>query len=288
MASSFPTRRLVIGGLMVFMVVGALMPARYSGYASWFGDKLRLALAPLSHPVHFAAASLRRHLDPAPDDARTLLARWENAQETAAALIRLQEEVNRLRLENRMLRNIRGQLERRAESYRFPTAGVVGRAADPGSGLLTINRGTRDGLIDHLPAVDGANLVGRISRAERVTSSLQLITTPSTRLNVILTPKLAPLGQLLGGHAACQLDAVDGGRFVATVPVDTPVEVGHYARLVDVDWPQSVQGMIVGKVTKVEPRSDDPLYWKKVEVEPRLTLRYLTTVTLIVPQGGGE
>jgi cell shape-determining protein MreC len=214
-----------------------------------------------------------------------LLTRWENAQETAASIIRLQEEANRLRLENRMLRNIRGQLQDRAGGFRFPTAGIIARGADAGAGIIQVNRGGKDGVVEGVPAVDGANLVGRISRTNRMTSSLQLITTPGTRLNVIITPQLAPLSQMTSLESPpCQLDVIAPGRFGATVPIDAVVRVGSYARLVDTDWPDSVQGMIVGKVSSVEPLSDDPLSWKRVIVEPRATLRYLGSVTLIVQQ----
>ncbi len=282
-------RRVLIAAALVAALAGSLVPSRFSGYAARLGDMVNFALAPLSHPLHYASASLRGQFDPPPEDARVLLTRWENAQETAASIIRLQEQVNRLRMENRMLRNMREQLRDRTGRYRFPTAGVIARAADPGSTILQLNRGRKDGLGDGVPAVDGANLVGRISRARRLTASLQLVTAPDIRLDVIITPKLAPLSELVAVDSPlCQLDVVDHDRFSATVPVDAPVGIGDYARLVDADWPDSVQGMIVGKVTAVEPLPDDPLTWKFMTVEPRVNLRYLRSVTLIVPQRGDE
>ena len=71
-----------------------------------------------------------------------------------------------------------------------------------------------------------------------MTSSLQMITAAGTRLNVILTPQLAPLSQMTSIESPpCQLDVIDNSRFAATVPHDATVRLGSYARLVDTDWP---------------------------------------------------
>ncbi len=281
---SFP-RRLLTPALLLLAVILAFLPARMSGYASFIGDKLTFALAPLGHPLSYLGGSIRGQFEPPPPDARALIAQWENAQEAAALIRSLQEEVAQLRLENRLLRNIHEQLGPDAGTYRLPNAHVIARGADPAAAILRLNRGSKDGVIDGIAATDGANLVGRISRAERMTAALKLISAPGTRLDVVLTPQLGTVEQMTAADAPrCQLDVTKDNQFTAMVPVEQNIVVDSFARLVDRDWPPSVQGMIVGRVTSVEPAPDDPLTWKRITVEPRVTLRYLTKVTLMIPR----
>ena len=63
----------------------------------------------------------------------------------------------------------------------------------------------------------------------------------------------------------------------------TPVSVGDYARLYDADWPQTVQGWLLGRVIGVEPRADDQLR-KRVTIQPLVPLDRVTSVTVLVPR----
>jgi cell shape-determining protein MreC len=303
--SSASTRRLAVAALLALVLISAFVPSRFAGYADSLGRAVETALLPISHPMTFLSSRARQVMagrrPPMPDDLQAVVnqlpAEHQAAAQAIAHLSRSLEEQNqinfaltrqvmRLREENQALRNLRAQLgDEAAGRLRLPVASIAGRGSDPAAGTCTLNQGARDGLAIGQPAVKGANLVGRIVSVGPVTSTMELVTRPELRLEAIITPPRMPGGVLPEDRrTVVQFVARPTGRLVASdVRSETPAAVGDYVRLVDHDWPEAVQGMIIGRVERVEPLRDSPLL-KRVIIEPRLNLRTLTAVTVIVRQ----
>ncbi len=303
--SSASTRRLAVAGLLLLIVISAFVPARLAGYAHSLGRAVETALLPVSHPLTFLSSRARQVMagrrSQMPDDLQAVVnrlpAQYQAAAQAIAHLSQNLEEQNqinfaltrqvmRLREENQALRNLRAQLgDEAAMRLRLPVASIVGRGSDPAAETCTLNQGARDGLAIGQPAVKGANLVGRIVSVGPVTATMELITRSELRLEAIITPPRLPGGALPEDRRTIvQFVARPPDRLVASdVRSETPAAVGDYVRLVDRDWPDAVQGMIVGRVQRIEPLRDSPLL-KRVIIEPRLNLRTLTAVTVIVRQ----
>jgi cell shape-determining protein MreC len=202
-------------------------------------------------------------------------------QEQYARNLRLENEVIRLRRENAALQDLQERFSR--TEYRTIMADVMGRSIESDVRALTINRGQRAGLSQGIPAVIDANVVGRLTSVGRVTATVELITTPGTKLNAIITPPTWSGSLPAARRRLVQFDAMPDGTLQALAPDDLPINIDDIAHLRDDSWPNSVNGMILGRVINVESLDDPPLRIR-ITIQPLRTLQYLDEVTLIVPK----
>ena len=72
--------------------------------------------------------------------------------------------------------------------YQYVGATVIGRDPRPFVKYIQINRGSDDGLRRGMPVVTQQGLVGRISKTTASAALVQLITDPSTEINIRLEP----------------------------------------------------------------------------------------------------
>ncbi|MBI1368912.1 MAG: hypothetical protein GC162_09700 [Planctomycetes bacterium] len=274
---------LIIAALMVM----SLLRESYCVYGPPLRNAAFVLLKPISMPLTALTAHIRGW------EERPVLGDLEQLSEELrykdALVIALQKQVRELELTNAELQ---GLSQRIGHDYRFREATVIGRSADPSSGTLQINIGAGDGVYPGLAVVSGANLVGRLVQVGPATSSLKPIIAKDELLTVMLAPPTMPREGLPAGRdRLIQLHVKDEQTLLADdVPRDVVVEVGDYARLMDrggsEGWPDAVQGMLVGRVEQVMEDPDDPLR-KHVIVQPLRSLRYMDTVTVVVPRHAG-
>lgn len=278
------------------LLVLAFLPQRYCAYGAVLRDPLVRLLSPVSGTLNTVGVRIRSAGRPPVEGTVDQLS--EKVREQDGRILALEREVRELKRANAELRGLR---ERLGNSYVFKRPAVVGRSGDPAAGTLHLNMGTGDGVRVGLAVVEGASLVGRIVEAGPGSSVLRPITAVGTEANrnllpVVLTPRQLPAGGLPAARRQpCLLEPVSPWLLVDdAVNRDLPAEVGDYARLSDTDgrdaWPAVVEGMIVGRVTAVEPNPDDTLR-KRVEVRPLRHPSRLEAVTVIVPrtgEGGGD
>jgi len=274
-------RSLIVPALLVAAVVCAFLPSAWMGWTRGPHKIVETMVGPVAQLLSVVAGSVGGdEMDPA--HLTELSQLNSELQLRYAMILRLEAENRRLRRENAALQELSETLDRR--SYVLRQAGVMGRSIETTTRALTINRGQRAGLSEGIPAVIDANLVGRLTSVGRVTSTVQLITTPGEKLNAIITPPTWSGGlsaERLGG--LIQFDAMPDGTLQALAPEDLPVNIDDIAHLRDDSWPASVQGMILGKVTDVQSLDDPPLRIR-ITIEPLRSLQYLDEVTLIVPR----
>ncbi|MEX2672578.1 MAG: rod shape-determining protein MreC [Phycisphaeraceae bacterium] len=277
MASPNVTFRRVMIAVVVVLFVLALLPHRYSGYGSLLNSVTGTLLSVVSKPMNSLSSALRQRYDQ-PE--------LGTEQELSERVLELRGQVMALEQRERDLERavaeLQGLRRRQGDSYVHRRAAVVGRGSDPAGGMLQLNIGTRHGLRVGMPAVQGASVVGRITQAGPTSSTLGLLTTPGSLVEVV-TVSEGP-GATGGRRARLLLEATAGPQLIANqVDRQLPTEAGDFARLMDETWPESVQGMLVGRVVAVEEDADDPLL-KRVGVRPLRSLRDLDSVIVIVPR----
>lgn len=271
--------------VLAVLVVLALLPQRWSGYGPVLSGALTTLLSPVSGPLLSASSALRgRRAQPELElnVQRLTNQLWQKEQ----LILALQYRIAELQRENAALQDLRRRLS--GQSYFFRRARITGEviahSADTSAHLLTLDLGARDGLTTGVAAVEGAHLVGRIIKVAPSTAILEPITAPGTLLNAVVTPPVLPRNGLTPQRAhIVQFQSVASDQLEAVAPHDFRVEIGDLARLRDPTWPESVQGMILGRVTAIEPLVDDPLR-KRIVIQPMLSIAYLDAVTVIVPR----
>ena len=264
---------------MVGLLGLSLLPNRWTGYAKRFGTVLKLALVPVSKPVYHVGSMVVRREELATDKPRTTedLKKLLRMREQEVFLLRKKlADAERLRAE---LAALRRQIPDR---YKLPQANAIGRSGDPAARTVEIDIGATSGVYRNDPVISDGYLVGRIANVGPTTSTVQFLTSPENLINAALVPVGSGTGVDLRKQPLIQLKPSGPDRLIEdAAPIDLPVEKGDVARLIDLDWPRSVHGMIVGVVVRVKPDPDRKLR-KQIELRPPRPLNHLTRFIVIV------
>ncbi len=294
--SAIPSRRLTLWLLFLLLVISAFLHHRFTGYTRLLQAPVEFALTPATHGLRPLVEKARLRVDASPVDANEAAQLWDQVQLQKNLLLRQRVRLAELQAENSQLRFLRSQLERelgKARANRIVVLSVVAAGYQPASHTLKVNMGSRRGVTVGLPVMDGPRLVGKVERVSAMNAWVRLITAPGVKVDAIITDAMTPIDQLLRGQfVGCQLDAAGPDRFVSTIAKNKPVRVGQYLRLIDRNWPDAAQGLLLGRIEKVEDDPDAPLLRRRIVVETFKSLRYLDRVDLPVPitdgQGRGE
>ncbi len=277
------TRRIWAVAVLVLLVL-SFLPNRWTGYAARLGTVVKLALAPVSSPVYRVGGMVVRRDELATDKPRS--------QEDLKVLLRMREqEVFLLRKKLADAERLRDELaalrKRIPEGYKLPEARAIGRSGDPTARTVDIDIGATSGVYQNDPVISDGYLVGRIATVGPTTSTVQLLTSPENLINAALVPQGTGTQVDLSKQPMIQLKPSGPDRLAEdSAPIDLPVEEGDVARLVDLDWPRSVHGMILGVVVRVTPDPDRKLR-KKIELRPPRPLNHLSRFIVIVQDRKG-
>jgi rod shape-determining protein MreC len=164
-------------------------------------------------------------------------------------------------------------------------AGVVrGSVGNFDDHVVTIDRGSRDGIEEGMAVVTGAGLVGRVERVDNATSTVQLISDAS----LFVGTRLVSTDDVGLGHAV----PGEPGMFVIDRGMDYPdtddesllPEVGSLVVTAgESSYPADIP---IGTVTVVERSSDDVSL--RVEVELAADVDDLHYVSVLLVQSPGE
>jgi len=281
MKRSFFTPRRLLLGTVLLLIVSSLLNARIS---EWCTDQprgvLTAVLVPLQRPFTWLSQTLRRRA-PRPlelGDPQTLAQRYAEAQAYNRRLwLQLQAAREDIALldDLRQVQSVKGHTELRAAVIRVP--------ANPRNPTITIDRGIRHGVKKGCAVVGPYNFVGQIVHVSPRQSTVRLITAPQTQFQVAITPP-SP------GEPPRRLDTRltwNGSErgFTAVVGRDKPVETGDLAHLADIGYPRGAHGYVVGVVSKVEDYEDNPLLFRKLTVQPTVSLAHMSHVVVLVRVG---
>lgn len=271
---------------MLALVALALLPARWSFYGPPLHGAVKTLLSPLSLRFVRLTSTVKQELHQPILGDGDLKRLSDELRYKDALIIAAQKRIAELEVVNSELQGLKQRL---GDSYLFRRVDVIGHSTDPSAGTFQIGQGAAGGLQVGMPAVEGANLIGRIVQVTPTTATIGPITAPGTLLEVLIAPAMLPrTGLPPERDQRVQVAADDHYRFVADdVDHTVPVQVGDYARLDDAvgpsAWPRSVQGYIVGVVASVEPNPDDALR-QRIVIRPLLSPRHVSAVTIIMPR----
>jgi len=156
--------------------------------------------------------------------------------------------------------------------------------------VISINGGQNRGIAPGQTVRYGVDLVGRVVEpVGPVSADVELVTGQDTGFHVELTAPAdlatanprAPLPGL--EHLRVTPDPATG-TFTAEIRHDTNPPIGAVARLADQVHYRDARAHILGRVVEVRPYPQDPELLKQVVIRPRLDLRFLSEVAVLVPE----
>ncbi len=149
--------------------------------------------------------------------------------------------------------------------------------------LLQLDRGQRDGVRQGLVVANGALLLGRISLVGPRTAGVRLITTPGAALTARILP---PQASEPRDHVENLIADPNTLTFHARIDATVPVQVGDLAHLADDAWPREAQGLVIGRVSQIEPDPQTPQLRRQVLIEPLQSPLRLGPVLVLRPHAG--
>lgn len=288
---------LVLPLAVLVLLVLSVVPYRYLGSLTSISDLLKVAVAPVSHPMRSLSSWLRPAV-PAEAVPERLRFMEQQAEEWQTLYLREQRE-------NRMLRARIEELQRGvalnpALGIRLITAPVIGSSSDLSSGMLTVRSGRNvDVEVNTVVVVAGTQLLGRVERVGPVTSQVRPISdrgAEAIRGSVSVSDTLS-LACLLRpvGDGTLRGDVQDPSELgeVQAETAEALLSVGQVVRLDDSAWPASAQMFVIGEVVQIDPAPESPLR-RVITVRPRVDLARVSEVVLRIvldpassPQSGG-
>lgn len=271
------------------LLVTALLPARWLGWAGWFSAQAFVVVSPIAHPITrgvdlIIPASRTVAGTEATERERTLRDELERVRVRL-----LQSEQRVTEMESLVEQLSRGSLlQPDVEVSQLPRS-IVSQAGE----MLVVRTGTHEGV--HRGAVitaQSVQLIGRVAEANERTVLVQPITARGSLklLGVVI------LDEQSGRRATCVLDPAGDGTLVGEVspPEDGRAEeimIGQTVRLFDEQWPRHAQMLVIGEVVRVEPSATQPLR-RQITVQPRVNPRRSGEVIVRLPAastqtGGG-
>lgn len=204
-------------------------------------------------------------------------------QESSETIQSVQEERNRClqqSIESKLLQDenekLRSLLAFRDEQNRqMVSAHIIGRTTDPLQSMLTIDRGTRDGLRKGLPVVahDGT-LLGRIGYAEHAISGVKLLNDPG---NKTLASYESASNTFINGVIEGKFQT---GLQLSLVPITEPAERGLaiFTSGLEEDIPR---GLLIGFLSDVTAAPTDLFY--TITVRPAIDVSSVRFVGVLIP-----
>jgi rod shape-determining protein MreC len=152
---------------------------------------------------------------------------------------------------------------------RYQAAAVIARDPSPFLQYVIINRGSDDGLRRGMPVVTQQGLVGRIAAVTSGAARVQLMTDPSSTVNVRLEPS---------GASAVLSGSISGDVSLDMIPQGANVQPGNLILTSGLggSYPPNI---LIGQVTGVRSRDQD--VFQHASVQPIVDFNQLAIVLVI-------
>lgn len=252
---------------LILLIIGVLLLA-LGGYLQPVSKLALQPILPIQEWLYSRFQFLQEILNSPTDVA---LVRQENIDlvaenaELQTQVIGLQQQVNEVEILSALLDFARAQ-----PANDYQAAAVIGRDPSPFIQYVIINRGSDDGLRRGMPVVSAQGLVGRIAAVTANAARVQLITDPSSKINV-----------LIGGE---KIDGVLSGTitsnlFIDLIPQDETIEPGELVLTSGIggNYPANI---LVGQIASVRGEATD--LFQQAPLEPVTNFDQLEIVLVIV------
>lgn len=277
---------ITIAALFIF----SLSPIGWTTWTNWFAAQTRVIISPIAHPI---TITINMIIPPAISDPDAS----EGERTIRAELDRVRTQLLQTRNENDRLSGLIDQFSRGADIMpnldvrQIPRPRISSLVGD----FLFIRTGQIEGLTQGtVVVVDAVQLLGKVSRVDGKTSTVLPITAKSAQ-QIQATVLLNESGS---EQAICLLTPLGDGTLrgeIARSAVDEAwqVEIGQEVRLLDSQWPQHAQMLMIGTIERIERNDIQPLR-QRIIVRPTVAdLRMVPEVILRLPaidpsQSGGN
>ncbi|MGP7816830.1 rod shape-determining protein MreC [Niallia sp. 01092] len=216
----------------------------------------------VSRPTHYVAGLIEnvRDLQNTYEENKVLKSKVQN-------LGMLEAQVQDLQKENDKLNAILKEKESLSD-YELMKATVIRRNPDGWNELLTINKGTSNGVEKNMPIITAEGLIGKVKSVSSGTATVQLLNSedPTNRISaVIQEDKKKKLSSIFG--LIVDYDKESKQLIMQWTEEPNKAKVGK-GQLVTTSGLGGVfpKGLLIGKVVKVEPDEDG--LTKKAYLEP--------------------
>jgi rod shape-determining protein MreC len=183
-------------------------------------------------------------------------------------------QMRELEVENRDLRNLLSMKERTGPGALIPVS-VIARDDTPYVQAITIDRGSNDGVRQDAVVITHKGLVGRVERVNPMSSKVRLINDLNSSVSVRLQTESRTTG-VLRGQSQGYLMVV---AYIPQTDVVQPTDVVLTSGLGEM-YPE---GLVVGKVARVERKDDDP--FQAAVVEPAVEMDKLERLYVLADTG---
>jgi len=252
---------------LILLVVGILLLA-LGGYLTPLS---RLALSPFIGAQTWISSRYQaiRDLFTSPRDVAQLTQR--NA-ELEAEVSRLEAQIIELQQQTAELEVLSALLDfaRAHPANEYLSAAVIGRDPSPFLHYIIVNRGSDDGIRRGMPVVSAQGLVGRVTAVTAGATRVQLISDPSTAINVRLKPSGAEA--LLTGSITGELSLEAIPQAAIVNPSDLVLTSGLGG-----NYPPDI---VIGQLTNVRQRPVE--LFQTASVQPIVDFDKLEIVLVIV------
>jgi rod shape-determining protein MreC len=272
MMSDPPRRRLprwVSTLVVVTLAVVFLSPGPWRGLekvGSTFLAPIQMGFSETVDEASRVIATVQRVRDLASENADFR----DQVDQLQSELVRMHE----LEVENRDLRNLLGMKERTETGSLIPVS-VIARDDTPYVQAITIDRGSNDGVRQDAVVITHKGLVGHVERVNPTSSKVRLISDLNSSVSVRLQTESRTTG-VLRGQSQGNLMVI---AYIPQSEVIQPTDVVLTSGLGEM-YPE---GLVVGRVARVERKDADP--FQAAVVEPAVEMDKLERLYVLVDTG---
>jgi len=253
---------------IIFLVVGGIMALALGGYFSSASNVFTGSLVNLQTWFSARFVAVQDFLT-SPRDIASLRQRNIELEgevaELQAQVIQLQQQVGKTQILAALV-----DFEQANPENRYLSAAVIGRDPSPFLHYVIINRGSNDGILRGMPVVTNQGLIGRVDAVIADAARIQLITDPSSSVNVRLQN---------AETEASLVGSVTGDVTLQLIPQDINVQAGDLVLTSGLGggYPPD---LIIGQVVNVRSRDFD--LFQQATVQPVVDFNRLEIVLVIV------
>lgn len=160
-------------------------------------------------------------------------------------------------------------------SYKKYPASVISRSADQWNQLLTVNKGSINGIKAGMPVITSSGLIGSVSKTGNFTSQVSLISNQQNvnRISAMIVTKKSKIYGMIEGYSANK-----GVLLFQKIPIKANLKNGQVVTTSGLSG-MYPPGLLIGKITSV---ATDPYgLTKAAEVKPFVNLNDVNYVMII-------
>lgn len=223
MPQFFMNKRLIILLVSIIILVALIgFSLKERDQLSWpeqfIKDTTGWVQSAVSRPTHYVAGFFENL-----QDLQNTYTENKELKKRLDELARLESEVQTLKKDNKELKEILGKKDSLSE-FEPKQATVIGRNPDRWNELLTINKGTKDGIVSDMAVITANGLIGKVKSAQPFTSTVQLLSSmdPTNRISAEIQGKEESYFGLIEGY-----DKDRGLLMLKRIPAEAKVEKGQ-------------------------------------------------------------